>query len=285
MLDSFVSPGGHGIDSRYADVDGLRTHYLAAGEDGLPIVLVHGGGAGADCIGNWTSVIASLSSRFRVFAPDMVGFGRTVKPRDASYGYTQDERDAHLESFLRGLGVGPVILVGNSMGGLTSLGVARNNPSLIRALVLMGSAGIPIPPSDQLAAIVHYDFSEAGMARMVEALTGPDFLPPPTMIRYRHALSIEPDTRYAYERITGWMKARGGLQIDEALIRMVKAPTLVVAGKDDRVVPVACAYKFLELIPQSRGYIMPHCGHWPMIEYPQEFAAVLQQFIGFLEAA
>jgi 2-hydroxy-6-oxo-6-(2'-aminophenyl)hexa-2,4-dienoate hydrolase len=280
-----MMPEALGIERRYVDVDGLRTHYLASGQTGVPIVLVHGGGAGADSIGNWTTVIATLSSHFRVFAPDMVGFGHTVKPRDASYAYTQDGRDAHLEGFLRALDVGPVVLVGNSMGGLTSLGVARRAPALLRALVLMGSAGIPIPPSDHLAAIVEYDFSEAGMARLVEALTGQHFVPPPGMIRYRHVLSIEDDTRYAYERITGWMKARGGLQIEEALIRLVSAPTLVVAGKNDRVVPVSCAYKFLELIPQSRGYIMPNCGHWPMIEYPAEFASVLKQFIDFVEAA
>jgi 2-hydroxy-6-oxo-6-(2'-aminophenyl)hexa-2,4-dienoate hydrolase len=265
--------------SRTLEAAGLSTHYLKAGTTGTPIVLVHGGGAGADCEGNWAGVIALLAERYQVFAPDMVGFGRSAKPADDGYGYTQAERETHLAAFIGALGVEPVVLVGNSMGGLTALGVARDHPALVDKLVLMGSAGIPIPPSPELKTIMDYDFTPEGMARIVDALTGPGFEVPDGMVAYRHALSIDPPTKEAYKRITGWMKARGGLQIEEAQIASVSRPTLVVSGKNDQVVPVACAYRFLELIPGSRGYIMPDCGHWPMIEYPREFTGILDHFI------
>jgi 2-hydroxy-6-oxo-6-(2'-aminophenyl)hexa-2,4-dienoate hydrolase len=265
--------------SRFIQAAGLATHYLQAGDTGMPIVLVHGGGAGADCEGNWAAVMVLLAKHFRVYAPDMVGFGRSAKPDEVGYGYTQAERDTHLAAFIRALNVGPVVLVGNSMGGLTSLGVAREHPELVHKLVLMGSAGIPIPASPQLKAIMDYDFTPEGMTRIVDALTGPGFQPPEGMVAYRHALSVDPATKMAYLRITGWAKARGGLQIDEAEITAVRTPTLVVSGKNDQVVPVSCAYRFLELIPGSRGYIMPDCGHWPMIEHPVEFASILEHFI------
>lgn len=259
-------------------VGGHHTRFLVAGEEGKPFVLVHGGGAGADCEGNWADVIARLAPDFRVFAPDMIGFGHSAKPDADTFIYGQAERERHLAAFVESLGVGPVVLVGNSMGGLTALGVARDRPDLVDRLILMGSAGIPVPHSDQLATIIDYDFTVAGMERIVRSLTGGRYVPPPGMVDYRHTLSVDPDTRAAYKAITGWMKARGGLQIDEELIQAVKVPTLVVGGKDDGVVPIACAYRFLELIPQSRGYIMPDCGHWPMIERPAEFADVIARF-------
>ncbi len=266
------------FERRDAEVGGHQTRFLVAGDVGKPFVLVHGGGAGADCEGNWADVIDRLAPEFRVFAPDMVGFGHSAKPDADVYAYDQAEREQHLAAFIESLGVGPVVLVGNSMGGLTGLGVARDRPELVDRLILMGSAGIPVPQSDQLKTIMEYDFTFAGMEKIVRSLTGGRYSPPPGMVDYRHNLSVEPDTRAAYKAITGWMKARGGLQIDEALIQAVKVPTLIVAGKDDGVVPVTCAYRFLELIPQSRGYIMPDCGHWPMIEKPDEFADVIARF-------
>ena len=267
------------IESAHLDAAGLATHYLTAGAAGEPLVLIHGGGAGADAIGNWTGAIAHFASAYRVFAPDMPGFGQSAKPDDPGYGYTQDERDQHMAAFVERLGVGPVTIVGNSMGGLTALGVARKQPELVARLVLMGSAGVPVPPSPQLATIMNYDFTKQGMARIVDALTGPNFIAPEGMIAYRHRISVEPATRAAYTRITGWNKARGGLQISEADIAAVTCPTLVVSGKEDRVVPVTCAYRFLDLNPQSWGVIMPDCGHWPMIEHPQAFAEIVDQFV------
>lgn len=266
--------------SAYVVAAGLRTHYLHAGYEGPPVVLVHGGGAGADARGNWAGVMSRLESRARLYAVDMPGFGGTEKPRSERYGYSQSERETHLAAFLEALGVGPVTLVGNSMGGLTALGVARDRPELVGRLVLMGSAGIAIPGSAELKSILEYDFTVAGMARIVAALTGPGFKVEQELVDYRYALSVDPDTRYAYGRITGWMKARGGLQIEESAIESVRVPTLVVAGKNDRVVPVHCAYRFLELISQSHGYILPNCGHWPMIERPGEFARLLETFMG-----
>lgn len=263
--------------SKYIEAAGLKTHYLEAGK-GEPIVLVHGGGAGADAVGNWTATIAELSKRHRVFAVDMVGFGQTEVPHDAEYVYSQDNRDAHLVDFVSRLDVGPVHLVGNSMGGLTALGAAVQRPELCRKLVLMGSAGIKVPLSPQLLTIVNYDFTIEGMGRIVDGLTGPDFVAPEGLVEYRYNLTVGADARRAYEGIIAWQRKNGGLFTSEDRIKSVSAATLVVSGKNDLVVPVTSAYRFLELIPQSWGLIMPRCGHWPMIEYPVEFSNMVETF-------
>lgn len=264
-------------ESKFITAAGLKTHYIEAGQ-GVPMVLVHGGGAGADAIGNWTTTIPELTAHFRVFAVDMVGFGKTEVPAAEDYVYSQDARDNHLLAFIENLDIGRVILVGNSMGGLTSLGVARRRPELVSKLVLMGSAGIKMHFSPELLSIVNYDFTPAGMARIVKGLTGPSFVPPEGLVEYRYNLTATEEARRAYNGIIAWQKLNGGLHTDEDHIRSISIPTLVVAGKKDLVVPLSSAYRFLELIPQSWGAIMPDCGHWPMIEQPRQFAALVKTF-------
>ena len=77
--------------SRFVDAAGLRTHYLEAGS-GAPLVLIHGGGAGADSVGNWKGSMPHLARHFKVIALDMVGFGDTAKPDPAGFEYSQAAR-------------------------------------------------------------------------------------------------------------------------------------------------------------------------------------------------
>jgi 2-hydroxy-6-oxo-6-(2'-aminophenyl)hexa-2,4-dienoate hydrolase len=265
-----------GMAERFVDARGVRTHYLESGQ-GAPVILVHGGGAGADSVGNWAQAMPLLASGHRVIAVDMIGFGRTAKP---ACEYTQDLRIRHLADFIDALGldVAPV-LVGNSMGGATALGVAVRRPDLVRALVLMGSAGLNVRIHEDLLPIINYDFTREGMVRLIRALTNDRFQLDDAMVSYRYKLAIDEETRRAYGATMRWIREQGGLFYDEDFISQVRAPTLVVNGKNDRVVPVSIAYRFLELIDNSWGYIMPHCGHWAMIEHPGDFARATTAFI------
>lgn len=262
--------------ANFIDVEGTRTHYIEQG-NGEPIVLIHGGGAGADSIGNWRFVMPLLANDFRVIAMDMIGFGLTDKP-GGDFIYSQEARNRHLAGFLDAMGLKQVTLVGNSMGGASALGVAVERPDLIRKLVMMGSAGLNSEIHEALRPVVDYDFSREGMVRLIRALTTEKFQIDDTLVSYRHALSIEPDTRAAYQATMGWIKNSGGLFYSDDFISRNKVPTLVVNGKDDKVVPLRNAYRFLELIENSWGSIIPHCGHWAMIEHPTYFAEVTRSF-------
>lgn len=266
-----------GITERFVDAGGIRTRYLEAGE-GPALILIHGGGAGADSVGNWNSVIPRLSDAWRVIAMDMVGFGETDKPGD-DFVYSQEARNTHLTAFLDALSLEKVILIGNSMGGATALGVAVAQPERVDKLVLMGSAGLVTEIHAGLAPVMNYDFTPAGMERLIRALTTEQFEIPDGMTEYRHALSVRDETRQAYGATMSWIKQQGGLFYEEDFVRKVRVPTLVVNGKDDKVVPLSNAYRFLELIEPSHGAIIPHCGHWAMIEHPEYFAAVTRNFL------
>jgi len=266
--------------SHFVELSGIRTHYVESGERGAPtLVLLHGGGAGADSVGNWRQAMPLLAHDFRVLAMDLVGFGQTGKPDPSHYAYSQQDRNAHLAEFLTALELQPAILVGNSMGGATALGVAMEQPQLVRALVLMGSAGLNAEITESLKPIVYYDFTRAGMERLVAALTAPGFKADDELIHRRYELSVEPEARRAYQATMEWIHAQGGLFYPDDALREVTAPTLVVNGKDDRVVPLANAFRMLELLQNSWGYILPHCGHWAMIEAPEDFALATRAFV------
>ena len=110
-------------------------------------------------------------------------------------------------------------------------------------------------------------------------MTNPDFSFDEELVNYRHGLSIRDDTRQAYNAVMGWIRDQGGLYYAEDYITRVSQQTLVVNGKLDKVVPLSSAYKLLELIKHSWGYIIPDCGHWAMIEKPVEFTAASLSFL------
>jgi len=264
--------------SRYVDAGAVRTHYLEAGNPGnSTIVLLHGGGAGADSIGNWQHTIPQFADDFHVLAMDMLGFGLTGKPE--SITYSQAARNRHLIDFLTALDLGRVPIIGNSMGGATALGVAMDKPELVDCLVLMGSAGLNAEITDALKPIVFYDYTLEGMEKLIKALTGKHFTVDPDLVKMRYQMSIDPETRRAYTETMAWIREQGGLAYPEEAIARVKTPALVVNGKDDLVVPMANAYKFLQLLENSWGYFIPHCGHWAMLEAPDEFAAITRSFL------
>jgi 2-hydroxy-6-oxo-6-(2'-aminophenyl)hexa-2,4-dienoate hydrolase len=264
--------------SRTAKIGGIDTHYLEAGS-GPPLVLVHGGGAGADSWGNWRQSIPLYAGDFHVMAVDMIGFGRSAKPDPASYSYDQVTRNAHLAAFIEAMKLGPVNLIGNSVGGMTSLGVAMKRPDLIAKLVLMGSAGLEVenPKPGAKKPLVAYDFTIEGMRAITSALVGPNFKVDEELIRYRHGLTMEPDAKRALAAIRAATQ-RDGLAYPESAIAAVKIPTLVVGGKEDQIAILARTYRFLELLENSWGMVFPHCGHWVMVEAPKEFVAVTSAF-------
>src|SRR5277367_3541374 len=162
--------------SHTVSVAAVDTHYLEAGE-GEPLVLIHGGGAGADAKGNWEGCLAEYAKRFHVFAVDMIGFGNSGRPDPATYNYGQTGRNAHMIAFIETVVGGPAHIIGNSMGGATALGVAIKRPDLLRKLVLMGAAGLDISNPDPAprVALGSYDYTPEGMRRLVGALTGPNY--------------------------------------------------------------------------------------------------------------
>lgn len=261
------------FESKFIEAGGLRTHYLEAGA-GPPLVLIHGGGAGADAWGNWKDCIPLYAPNFRVIAVDMVGFGKTDKPAPTSFAYSQHDRNAHIAAFVDALRLGSVNIIGNSMGGAAALGVAMERPELIRRMVLMGSAGLAVDNPDPAAKqALTFDFTREGMRKLMATLAGPGYRIDEDLLDYRFQLATEPATKAALLAMRG-----GKLTYSEEEVAKVKVPTLVVGGKLDRIAVLARTYRFLDLLENSWGFIVPHCGHWVMMEAPKVFVSITASF-------
>lgn len=148
-------------------------------------------------------------------------------------------------------------------------------PERVRHLVLMGSAGLSKgPPSPALRTIVEYrEPSLEGMRAIVQALTNPAYEPDDEIVRYRYEFTLDDAVLAAYRATQDWIKDAGGLYYDEDAIAKVTTPTLVVHGRLDAVVPYEQSLRFGELLDNAHVYVMPHCGHWAMIEHPVAFAS------------
>ncbi len=258
----------------------FNTRYIEAGA-GDPLVLIHGGGPGADCIGNWSDCIPYFAEKYRVLAYDMVGFGGSDSPDPATFEYSMAARAQQLNDFMDALGIsGQASVIGNSMGGATALGAIMVRPELVRNLVLMGSAGLTrsLPPA--AGKLMHYDFTLDGMRQVAVALAYPGFALSEERIRYRYDLTLDEKVRRGTEATQKWVKDNGGLFYEEDLIAAIKTRTLVLHGKNDPVVPLEIAYKFLDLLENSYGAILPQCGHWAMLEHPEIFCRIC---LGFLD--
>ena len=266
-------------ESKYLQTGSFKTHYVEMGS-GVPTILLHGGGAGADGWGNWRGCMPMVAESARAIAIDLVGFGHSDKPDpDSGFVYSQDVRDRQLADFIKALDAGPVNLVGNSTGGLTALGATLLEPDLVNKVVMMGSAGIETGVIEPLKALTEYDFSVEGMRRIISSLANPDFPISDDLIDYRYNLSIDPGVRKGYSAFMRWMEEQRGLHRPDEFLAQLKHATLVVHGKLDRVVPLSSAHRLLELIENSYGSTFPHCGHWAMIEYPELFTKVTMQFL------
>src|SRR4028119_2367173 len=124
------------IEERRINVNGFTTRYFSAGNEGLPLVLLHGDSASAL---DWSWVLPKLGATHQVYAPDFPGFGESAKPNRE---YSPEFLRQFLVDFLDALGIERAILVGNSLGGLVALRFALLHSEKVAALVLVDSSGL-----------------------------------------------------------------------------------------------------------------------------------------------
>lgn len=269
-----------------ADVNGLRARFLFAGEAGPPVVLIHGLGASAEI---WQFNIEALASRHRVFAPDLPGFGRTEKPEWMDYGPAAYSR--FIREFLSAAGIGRAALVGHSLGGGVALRSALDDPGCAERLVLVSSAGLGRDVSLPLrvASLPGFDrvFFKPSLrvfTRFLHRLVYDPAAITPEFARLYYELFFRPDSVRTF---TGILRAVATLRgarpgVLEAIregLAALTAPTLVVWGRQDRILPVSQGVDAADRIPGARLHIFERCGHMPNIEHPGEFNRVVMEFL------
>ena len=269
---------GIAFEPKTIDAGGIETSYLAAGA-GETVVMLHGSGPGVSATANWQHNIGTLSQRFRVLAPDIVGFGGTERPDDVVYslrGWTD-----HIWAFLDAHGIEKTAIVGNSLGGRIALQMATDCPDRITKMVLMGAPGVGMTLTDGLAALRAYEPSHDAMRDLLRNYLAVD----PTMITdelvaIRYEASIADGAYEAYRAMFLDPRHAGSeLGITEDEVRAIATSTLLVHGREDKVVPVQVSVTMLGLLPNADLHVFSSCGHWTQIERADEFSALVSDYL------
>ncbi len=271
-------------------VGGVRCHYLLAGS-GPPLVLLHGTAIDSAALSYGPSLQA-LARRHTVIALDWPGYGLSERPGDEM---TMSDLVTLLADFLDVLGLEKVHLAGFSMGGAVALGLALQAPERLRTLTLIGSYGLdsraPLPlvgylamRAPRLSATVTWGMRRSRqLARLV--LTRVVFADPRLvtdgLVDAVHEQLKAPEAERSF---VGWLRSEMrpfGLGTSyESQLTDVKVPTLLLHGRQDRVVPYRKAVRASERIPDANLVVIPGCGHWVMREAPEVFLKELTGFTG-----
>ena len=254
--------------------------------------------------GTWELTEPYLNEHFRTVSVDLVGSGLSSKPQflslPSSERYSLDQQTSFVRQFIRTLGLDNLILVGNSVGGLIALRLVCNNsvnlPKL-NGLVLISAVGYPQPlpiytslitgkpgllllnpilqrllVSSRLAkAIVHATYVRSFYCR--------NRIPQGSVDR---AVDIfaQPGTPYAY-RMTARNLVPSDINTFPQKYGTIRLPTLIVWGKEDRIIPALNALRLEADIPFAKLHVFDQCGHAPHLEYPEETAVVVRDWIRY----
>jgi pimeloyl-ACP methyl ester carboxylesterase len=289
-----AEPGWRDVDwpahQHDAEIDGTRVHYVDIGSGDRTVVFVHGLGGSWQ---NWLENIpATAAAGYRTIALDLPGFGASAMPEGdisiTSYARTVDHLCDHL-------GLGPVVLVGNSMGGFISAEVAIRHPERVERLVLVDAAGISTTlyrnrVSERFGrAITQAGNNGGGGATDIEAakrlMRRPGYIQLAMGIVARHPTLLAKDLLFEQMQSVGAPGFPGALQaiIDYDILDHVPSiacPTFVVQGTKDFLVPVGDAAEWEERIPDATALILDDTGHVPMMERPVVFNRALLEFVG-----
>ena len=251
---------------RTIEVQGIPTHLFEAGQTTAPPLLyLHG-----TYLGNlWLDYHKALSQHFHIFAPDTPGFGLTARP---DWMRNMDDYTLYFRDLLNALGLEKATIVGHSLGGWMAAEVAVWFPERVDQLVLANAAGIRVkgtPIGDLFAmspqesmAISFEDLSAA--MPLMPAAVDEDYL----LAMFRQSTTLaslawNPSYDPKLERRLAW----------------IKAPTLVLWGANDRLIPSVYGDAFHQLIPGSKLVKLEGTGHMPMFEKPAEWSSTIAAFL------
>lgn len=276
-----------GGEITYFDAGGIRTRCLHAGS-GEPLILLHGMGGHAEA---YIKNIIPLSTRFHVYAIDMVGHGYTDKP---AINYAVPDFANHVLKFLKAVGAEKAHIQGESLGGWVAAWLAMEHPENVRSLILNTSAGLQLteqPPEAEAQAVERLrklskeaasEPTRESVRRRLEWL----FLDPKTnvtdeLVEIRYRIYRQPETQRAMQTIVEQMTGGGRkpyMLTRERLCR-IKAPTMIVWTRHNPTTPWQVGQLAHEIIGGSRFHVMEDCGHWPQWEQAEEFNRLMLDFL------
>jgi pimeloyl-ACP methyl ester carboxylesterase len=268
--------------SQFLVVNGMQVHLRDEGprDDPLPIVLLHGTAAS---LHTWDGWVRSLLPERRVIRFDLPAFGLTGP--DPHNDYSIGAYVRFVAAVVDQLGVQNFVLAGNSLGGQIAWGTALAMPLRVRKLVLVDSAGYAINPTSVpigftvartpgLRVLMEHVLPRGVVASTVRNVYGdPNRVTPELVDRY-YDLTLRVGNRQAMT-----MRLEQKLSGEEATIKTLKLPTLIMWGAKDRLIPLDSGKRFASDIAGSKLVVFDDLGHVPQEEDPLHTVEALKTFI------
>ncbi|QHG84746.1 alpha/beta fold hydrolase [Rhodococcus rhodochrous] len=266
--------------AKVVDTPSGKIRYHEYGE-GHPVVFLHGSGPGATGWSNFAANMKALGTEYRCLAVDMPGWGGSapVTPAERVHHRTAVE-------LLDALQIDAAAFIGNSMGGATCLKVAASAPERVTHLVTMGAGaggakffGAADGPTEGLKVLqrAYRDPSPETMRELVEIMTfDPAFATDALAEERSRNATANPE--HLANFISGIGKDRPHRATD-AELAAISVPTMIIHGRDDRVVHFENGLKLCTLIPNSRLVLLNRCGHWAQLEHADEFNGLVANFL------
>jgi pimeloyl-ACP methyl ester carboxylesterase len=272
---------------RYIQVGKYNARYWAEGSQGAPVILIHGLGG---FIEDWLPSFDALAAQHRVVAIDLLGHGRTDKPKEGVYRVA--DLAQFVKDFMAALGIEHAHVVGHSLGGGISTRLTLMHPAVVDRLVLVSSAGLgkeatmalriaSIPLLGELLTRP----SRAGVAQSARFVVHDPAVMTGELIELGYQMAALPGAQQAFLRtlrangnLLGQGKNLYGTNVQG--LPSITKPVLVLWGRQDQIVPSAHAQVAAKSIPGARVHIFENCGHVPMLEHPQAFNELLLEFLG-----
>jgi pimeloyl-ACP methyl ester carboxylesterase len=281
------------LEVRERVLHGDRVAYRQAGT-GPVVVLIHGITSDS---GTWARVMPYLAHHFTVLAPDLIGHGRSAKPRG---DYSLGAHASSLRDLLAALGHDRATFVGHSLGGGIAMQLSYQFPELCERLVLVDSGGLgrevspllraaSLPGSEYvLPLLLASRLLDAG--RLAASALGRLGLRVGTDIEQMargHATLSDPEARAAFLHTLRSVVEPGGQRVNASnrLYLAEHIPFMLIWGEQDAIIPVSHGRATHEQIPDSRLETFPASGHFPQLDEPERFIDVLVDFIGTTEPA
>ena len=279
MSEGSHTPAGVGKSVRAFE---LQTNYLEGGSEaagvGEPIILLHGSGPGVSAWTNWRRVLPALADRWRVYAPDMAGFGYTERREDVVYDIKFWVKQ--LLFFMDALGIERAHLVGNSFGGSLALAAALRFPDRFGRLVLMGTPCGKFAMTPGLKAGWNYEPSLEQMRAVMAFFPYDPAIISDELVRERYETSLIPGAQEGLRKLLVKPNEVGETPLsgmpEDAVGKLVH-PTLILQGREDRVIPVELGLRLARNIPNAEFHLFGHCGHWVQAERFDAFVALTRR--------
>jgi 3-oxoadipate enol-lactonase len=269
------------MPTKYVTVAGVATHFHYLGPTTLPpepprwdrgrtFLFLHGAGGNA---GSWRRQLQHLGSRHSGVALDHPGHGRSGSTE--GLGSIQAYAD-FTAAFADRVQLPPAVVVGTCMGAAVGLCLAAAEPERAEALVLV-AAGLPL----RIAPATIENWREVTYGRAPQPFTTESFSPKTdfALMRELWMEQVKTDPRVRYTDLIACNDHELGAGLGK-----IRQPTLIVAGRDDTVVPLAAAEALAKAVPGARLVVLDDAGHCAATERADAFNAVLDEFVGGLPA-